>query len=62
MLLNTRSTARSLKSSSMSHRSNKLSTSWMMFRLSTKLVKSDAKELTSSFRSLSSSMWTKALS
>ena len=62
MFLNTRSTARNLKSSSMSHRSKRLSTSEMMFRLSTKLPKSSAKDVISSLRSLSSSMCTNALS
>ena len=49
-------------SSSMSQMFSMLSTSAMTLRLSTKLVKSEANELTSSFRSLSSSMYTNALS
>ena len=56
MLRNTRSTARRRRSSSMSHRLRRLSTSEMMLRFSTKLLKSEAKEEISSFRSLSSSM------
>ena len=62
MSLSTLSTARSRVSSSMSHNESKLSTSWMMLRLSTKLPKSDASDEISSFRSSSSSMYTNALS
>ena len=46
----------------MSHKSSRLSTSAMMFRLSTKLDKSEASDVISSFRSLSSLMYANALS